>query len=238
MEAGEGYRLLEVGEPIEAGDENLHYGKWHKTIKQPGEAQAYGATYRRKVVSDPGEGWVWLEPGEEVAPGDECRCASDPDDDWVMVQRIGSQAHGLVYRSKYKEPEPVRAFEVGDRVRVVKKDSDWDAWESGMDSAVGQIGSVRSVSARVEHVGVTVGGEYWAFRPQVLELVTEPEPDTCVSPAPQTVKGFSLINTDHLTYCHGTAIQVLLRSARESDPVSSLREARDLIEREIARLGR
>lgn len=51
---------------------------------------------------DPGEGWVWLEPGEEVAPGDECRIASDPDDDWVMVQQIGWQAHGLVYRSKFK----------------------------------------------------------------------------------------------------------------------------------------
>jgi len=53
-----------------------------------------------------GEGWRFLKAGEETGPGDECRTASDPTDSWTMVQRIGQQAHGLVYRSRFNGPTP------------------------------------------------------------------------------------------------------------------------------------
>jgi hypothetical protein len=60
----------------------------------------------------PGKGWRWLKPGEQVGPGDECRSSTDPDDEqWEQVKRIGEQAYGLVYRSRYKDPnnDPVNS---------------------------------------------------------------------------------------------------------------------------------
>ena len=107
---GEGFRFLLDGDVIAVGDDywDPYIKEWIKTVEHGKTVKNYPAMkYRRKEniplrQGDPGEGWRLLEAGEEVGPGDECRSASDPDDQWTMVQRIGSQAYGLVYRAKFK----------------------------------------------------------------------------------------------------------------------------------------
>lgn len=70
-------------------------------------------------------------------------------------------------------PAP-RAFQVGDRVKVVRK-SGWRGWHPNMDRYVGD-----GVTRKVEYVesgGIQlVGGGQWWFPPESLELVTDAAP--------------------------------------------------------------
>ena len=89
----------------------------------------------------------------------------------------------LVSREQAEEMCRLRQFGVGDKVRVVKADPQWSAWEKHMDRYVGSCGTIMKISeiGKLPRLGeAVIQVDNWWYRPQSLELVEdEPAPKTC-----------------------------------------------------------
>jgi len=129
------YRLLEVGEVIENGDEHWIDGRWYEWRASVGmkidEADPPSRRLMKTAVTpaattpDPGDGWRLLTAGETIQSGDQY--SNRVDKDWQKCltsvsatveqwrNRLGDQT--FCVRRRIEKPAPV--VSVGDRVKVL-----------------------------------------------------------------------------------------------------------------------
>lgn len=125
------YRLVEMGEVIQDGDEWYDEGVWRRS-ESTGLKYVIDIPVRRlvkpavtpaaePVKPAPGEGWRLLKEGEKVEQGDEYYSKSVgwvPSDNWRTNGKQGTNpAFVLGYRRRVTQPAPV--VSVGDRVKVL-----------------------------------------------------------------------------------------------------------------------
>lgn len=115
VDAGEGWRLLKIGEAIQAGDEVADLDErqltWRPTVNIPGtpytEGDSRNLMYRRRVDNT----WRLLEVGEVVSPGDEYSYVSGFPSGWFVTASQGityeeTDKKYIIYRRRIDAVDP------------------------------------------------------------------------------------------------------------------------------------
>lgn len=125
------YRLLEVGEVIENGDEwwDCLDNEWRQYEKFVGQNLRVGSPSRRlvkpavppaaSIVPDPGEGWRLLKEGEKIERDDQFW--HDRGKEWLIGSAIwiGDPFNDTFQPMRRRIPQPAPVVSVGDRVKVL-----------------------------------------------------------------------------------------------------------------------
>lgn len=137
-DAGQGWRMLELGETIQEGDEYGSAGQWRAAcLTETKVMRSDVGHYRRRIAKDTPkdtaghiqadfepkreetakacdcgaseEAWRTLELSETLIPGDEYWDATVPTrNKWVPTTRVGGEAAGYAYRRRATPPSPAK----------------------------------------------------------------------------------------------------------------------------------